>query len=572
MLRLHERRHSLLYSIAGCAALLLLLVGGIFALLPSKNTARAASGFVTRCGIHFCLDGKLFYYAGANSYDLYTFGDGSNNSTPSDIETKFMDKASIDAVFANAQSDQVKVMRTWMFSHETWHGFETAKGVYNEAEFDEFDYIIQSAKAHGIMLIPVFENYWEAYGGIDTRLQWEGLPTGQTNRWRFFNQQQCPGCFTQYQNYVSHALNHVNHYTGVAYKNEPSIFAWELMNEPRYENATPDESTTGTTLRAWVDTMGAYVKGIDPNHMLGTGMEGQGTIYGYGGNSGNPFVYIHQSPYIDFTSAHFYPTESWANLTTTQAQAVIKAWINDAHNTVGKPFILGEFNSRSDASVNRTTWWTALYGAIEQYGGDGDNFWVYIARNPDSIYGVSHGAPELSVFIQHSQYMQQKSGIGITPVPPTNTPTTGPTTTPTTGPTATPTTGPTATPTTGPTATPTTGPTATPTPITTGGCRVSYATNQWPGGFTGNLTITNTGSSAINGWSLVFTFPGSQQVTQGWNGVFTQSGSKVTVTNASWNGTLAANSSVNPGFNGSWSGSNPAPTSFQLNGKTCSIQ
>jgi xyloglucan-specific exo-beta-1,4-glucanase len=189
---------------------------------------------------------------------------------------------------------------------------------------------------------------------------------------------------------------------------------------------------------------------------------------------------------------------------------------------------------------------------------------MYVARNPDSIYGVSHGAPELSVFIQHSLYMQQKSGIGVTPVPPTNTPTTGPTNTPTTGPTATPTTGPTATPTTGPTATPTTTP--------TGGCRVSYAENQWPGGFTGNITLTNTGSSAINGWSLVFTFPGSQQVTQGWNGVFVQSGSKVTVTNASWNSTLAANSSVNPGFNGSWSGSNPAPTSFQLNGTTCSMQ
>ncbi|HEY5002003.1 MAG TPA: hypothetical protein VII61_02545, partial [Ktedonobacteraceae bacterium] len=443
----HGRRQGLMYNIAGCAALLLLVAGGIFALLPSKNTARAASGFVTRCGIHFCLDGKLFYYAGANSYDLFTFGDGSNSSTPSDIETKFMDKASIDAVFANAQSDQVKVIRTWMFDHEAWHGFETAKGVYNEAEFDEFDYIIQSAKAHGIMLIADFENYWEGYGGIDTRLQWEGLPTGETNRWRFFNKQQCPGCFTQYQNYVSHALNHVNHYSGIAYKNEPTVFAWELMNEPRYENATPDESTTGTTFRAWVDTMGAYVKSIDPNHMLGTGMEGQGTAYGYGGNSGNPFVYIQESPYIDFTSAHFYPTESWANLSTTQAQAVIKAWINDAHNTVGKPFILGEFNSRSDAAASRSTWWTALYGALEQYGGDGDNFWTYVARNPDSIYGVSHGAPELSVFMQHSLYMQQKSGIGVTPVPPTNTPTTGPTATSTTGPTATPTTGPTATPT-----------------------------------------------------------------------------------------------------------------------------
>jgi cellulase/cellobiase CelA1 len=100
---------------------------------------------------------------------------------------------------------------------------------------------------------------------------------------------------------------------------------------------------------------------------------------------------------------------------------------------------------------------------------------------------------------------------------------------------------------------------------------VSYAVNQWPGGFTANLTITNSNSSAINGWNLVFTFSGNQQVTQGWNGVYSQSGSQVTITNAAWNGMIPANGSVNPGFNGSWSGSNPVPTSFKLNGITCSI-
>jgi mannan endo-1,4-beta-mannosidase len=201
-----------------------------FAIFSPGKQVKAASSFVTRCGIHFCLDGKAFYYAGANSYDIFTFGDGSSTSTQDDIETKFMDKSAIDAYFDNAQSDGIQVIRTWMFDHETWHGFETAKGVYNEAEFDEFDYIIQSAKAHGILLIAPFENYWEAYGGIDTRLQWEGLGTGQSNRWKFFNQSQCPGCFTQYKNYVSHVLNHVNHYSGVAYKDEPTVFAWELMN------------------------------------------------------------------------------------------------------------------------------------------------------------------------------------------------------------------------------------------------------------------------------------------------------------------------------------------------------
>jgi O-glycosyl hydrolase len=113
--------------------------------------------------------------------------------------------------------------------------------------------------------------------------------------------------------------------------------------------------------------------------------------------------------------------------------------------------------------------------------------------------------------------------------------------------------------------TPTPGQTVTPTP---GGIHVSYqVANQWSGGFTANIVITNNGSAAINGWTLKFTFPGTQQITNLWNGQVTQSGTQVTITNASYNGTIAAGGgSVSLGFNGSWSGSNPAPTSFTLNG------
>jgi hypothetical protein len=165
----------------------------------------------------------------------------------------------------------------------------------------------------------------------------------------------------------------------------------------------------------------------------------------------------------------------------------------------------------------------------------------------------------------------QPSSGGTTPTPtptPGKTPTPTPGTTPT--PTPTPGTTPTPTPTPGTTPTPTPGTTPTPTPAS-GACKVSYVANQWPGGFGANLTVTNTGTSAINGWTLKFTFPSSQQVTQGWNGTFTQSGANVTITNASYNATIPAGASVNPGFNGSWSGSNPSPTAFTLNGASCSV-
>jgi polygalacturonase len=182
---------------------------------------------------------------------------------------------------------------------------------------------------------------------------------------------------------------------------------------------------------------------------------------------------------------------------------------------------------------------------------------------------------------------QVVTGSGPTPTPtatPTKTPTPGVTPTPTATPTKTPTPGVTPTPTATPTKTPTPGvtPTATathtPTPgvtptVTSGSsASVAYAvTSQWPGGFGASITITNTGSTTINGWVLVFSFSAGQQITQSWNGTFAQSGSQVTVTNLSYNGSIAPGTSVNVGFNGSWTTSNPNPASFTLNGQPAQV-
>ncbi|HEX7737958.1 MAG TPA: PHB depolymerase family esterase [Ktedonobacteraceae bacterium] len=131
------------------------------------------------------------------------------------------------------------------------------------------------------------------------------------------------------------------------------------------------------------------------------------------------------------------------------------------------------------------------------------------------------------------------------------------------------------TPGTTPTATPTSTQTPTPTPTPNGaGCRVHYSVvSQWPGAFQGGFTITNTGTAAINGWTLRFSFANGQTVTQGWNGNFSQAGSAVTVTNTSVNGSIPAGGSpaVEPGFQATWSGTNSSPTAFTLNGTACSL-
>jgi endo-1,4-beta-xylanase len=108
-------------------------------------------------------------------------------------------------------------------------------------------------------------------------------------------------------------------------------------------------------------------------------------------------------------------------------------------------------------------------------------------------------------------------------------------------------------------------------PKSSGGtCHVTYTKNsEWPGGFTAQVVIGNTGTTAINGWSLTFTFPGDQKITSNFNGGFSQSGANATLTNASYNGNIAPGASITDGFQGSWTSNDTNPTSFSVNGTAC---
>lgn len=112
--------------------------------------------------------------------------------------------------------------------------------------------------------------------------------------------------------------------------------------------------------------------------------------------------------------------------------------------------------------------------------------------------------------------------------------------------------------------------TSTPTP-STATCHVDYqVTSTWDGGFNANLLITNRGSQPINGWTLTWSFPGTQTISSLWNGTYQQSGSGVTVANESWNGRLAANGgTASLGFGATVTGGNARPASFILNGQIC---
>ncbi|HEX3048156.1 MAG TPA: family 43 glycosylhydrolase [Bacillota bacterium] len=175
--------------------------------------------------------------------------------------------------------------------------------------------------------------------------------------------------------------------------------------------------------------------------------------------------------------------------------------------------------------------------------------------------------------------LDDQPGPGGSVNTPTPTPTRAATPTPSTLNTATPTVRP-GTPTPTPTGvvntpTPTRG-TNTPTPTqgASGNYVVTYTiSSDWGAGANADVTIKNNTASAVNGWTLNWTFPGTQKITNLWNGTCTQSGAAVSVKDAGYNATISANGGTTSfGFGMNYSGTNAKPTSFTLNGTACQVQ
>ncbi|WP_326564019.1 PHB depolymerase family esterase [Micromonospora peucetia] len=173
-----------------------------------------------------------------------------------------------------------------------------------------------------------------------------------------------------------------------------------------------------------------------------------------------------------------------------------------------------------------------------RYGGSGDRAPVEAI----SMQGVSHNLP-----VDAAQAIRF-FGLDTTTPPTTPPPTTAPPTTPP----------------------PTTAPPTTP-PPSPGACRVGYAVNAWNTGLTASVTVTNTGGTTLTGWSLAFTLPAGQSITNGWNATYAPTSGAVTARNVSYNATLAPGASVSIGFQATHTGDTSRPSSFTLNGATCAI-
>jgi Cellulose binding domain len=129
------------------------------------------------------------------------------------------------------------------------------------------------------------------------------------------------------------------------------------------------------------------------------------------------------------------------------------------------------------------------------------------------------------------------------------------------------------TPPTGPTSGPTTPAPSTPAPSTPppgdAACRATGTVNAWNNGLTADITVTNTGSSAVNGWTVTFSLPSGQTITNGWNAAYSPTSGQVRATNVSYNASVAPGASVSFGFQATHTGNGGPPTGFALNGSPC---
>ncbi|MEW9531796.1 cellulose binding domain-containing protein [Microbispora sp. NPDC049125] len=100
-------------------------------------------------------------------------------------------------------------------------------------------------------------------------------------------------------------------------------------------------------------------------------------------------------------------------------------------------------------------------------------------------------------------------------------------------------------------------------------CQVTYARGAGSGTFNGSVTIKNTGTTPIDGWTVTWTWPGNQQITNAWSATVTQSGTQVTGRDLGYNSYIGPGSSQSLGFTASFTGTNGIPAQFKVNDIVC---
>jgi len=356
--RSHSRSAS---RITVPAAAMLLLAR--FQALPAESMVKSvAGGFVS--------GGDPFPASGFNCYYLMVYA----------AEASL--RPHVDEVLDDAKRLGATVIRTWAFNDgDGWNALQTSPGVYSEGVFRGLDYVVREAGRRGLKVLLTLVNNWDDYGGMRQYVEWSPSAASHDD---FYTDSQTRDW---YRAHAARVLGRVNTLSGIPYRDDPTIFGWELANEPRARTAG------AAALDAWIAEMALHLKALDPEHMVSTGSEG---FYGGTHAGRNPaswmaaegvdYVANHSHASIDFASFHAYP-DHWG-ISLDAGEKWIRDHFADARDNLGKPALLGEIGKREPLSLRndffRAAWEAAAAAERPGLSAAGILAWIlYHDEYPD---------------------------------------------------------------------------------------------------------------------------------------------------------------------------------------------
>ncbi|KAJ8770545.1 hypothetical protein K2173_018036 [Erythroxylum novogranatense] len=345
-------RENRLYPLLGTVLLLSLLYLNFDDKLSFPTILRLPRmGFVSTNSTHFVVfnggEQSTMYVNGWNSYWLL------QESVWSESRSK------VSKMFKRGAQMGLTVCRTWAFSDG--HGpndLQVSPGVFNERVFRALDFVIVEARRHRIRLILSLVNNLNAFGGKAQYVRWAeqtGIDVSLKDDSFFSN----PAIKDSYKAYVKAIVTRKNSISGVRYCDEPAIFAWELMNEPRCAS-----NSSAPLLQAWINEMATFIKGLDKKHLVTVGLEGFYSLNTteeldvnpgkWAASLGSDFVQNSAIKDIDFASVHTYP-DSWIPNTNLEGKAkFLSQWmdshVRDGDTVLRKPVLFTEVGSARHAT------------------------------------------------------------------------------------------------------------------------------------------------------------------------------------------------------------------------------
>jgi mannan endo-1,4-beta-mannosidase len=364
---------------------------------PEEDLRKTKNAFVSVKNGHFFRHEKPYYFVGANMWYGAYLGSTESGRQRLIQELDALKKNGITNLRILAVTEQTDLkMAVRPASH-------LAPGKYDEALFVGLDVVLVEMAKRDMQAVLYLNNYWQWSGGMAQYMSWltGELPLDPdiTGDWNGFMQNSAkfyPNEKAQewYQNVVRTLVNRINSVSGMAYKNDPTIMAWQLANEPR-PGSDKDGRPNFESYKSWLIKSAEFIKGLDANHLVSTGSEGaMGTLRDI-----TLYQDAHGNPAIDYLTFHMWPKNwSWFDIkkpdeTYAETLAKSKAYLLEhiqVAKALGKPIVLEEFGierdkgnyARDSTTTQRDQYFQEIYTFIENQARlssvfAGSNFWAW---------------------------------------------------------------------------------------------------------------------------------------------------------------------------------------------------